>query len=104
MEKLSQAFIPLLDESQVVQVTRELQNIGQRAATKLRQARVFFVGGLDFAPFLHNQLVEYVLTSMLWCWVATNRAMLLLYQKQEQLWERPHLLMVEVNILFIHHK
>jgi len=34
--KLSQAFIPLLDESQLVQVTRELQNLGQRAAMKLR--------------------------------------------------------------------
>jgi len=58
LEKLSQAFIPLLDESQVVQVTRELQNLGQRAALKLRQGRLLFMG-LDFAPFLHDLLVEY---------------------------------------------
>ena len=58
MEKLSQAFIPLLDESQVDQVTRELQNLGQRAAMKLRQGRVLFIG-LDWIGFLHDLLVEY---------------------------------------------
>jgi hypothetical protein len=48
LEKLSQALIPLLDESQVVQVISELENLGQRAATKLRQGRVLFMGGWDY--------------------------------------------------------
>jgi hypothetical protein len=62
LEKLSQAFIPFLDESQVVQVTSELQNLGQSATMKLRQGRVLFMGGLDFAQFSHDLLVQYVLT------------------------------------------
>jgi hypothetical protein len=44
LEKLSQAFIPLLDESQVIQVMAELQNLGQSAQKKLRQGRVHVCG------------------------------------------------------------
>jgi hypothetical protein len=40
LEKLSQAFIPFLDESQVMQVTGELQNIGEGGRMKLRQEGV----------------------------------------------------------------
>jgi hypothetical protein len=40
LEKLSQAFIPVLEESQVIQVMGELQNLGQSARKKLRQERV----------------------------------------------------------------
>jgi len=46
LEKLSQAFIPLLDESQVIQVTGELQNFRQKSRKKLRQERVHALGAL----------------------------------------------------------
>jgi len=100
LEKLSQAFFPLLDESQVVQVTRELQNLGQRAALKLRQGRVLFIG-LDW--ILHHSYMTClfnILTSTVCRWVATNGA-ILSYQKQEMMgcWERPHLLVVDVKII-----
>jgi hypothetical protein len=36
IEKLSQAFIPVLDEPQIIQVMGELQNLGQSARKKLR--------------------------------------------------------------------
>jgi hypothetical protein len=81
LEKLSQAFIPFLDESQVVQVTRELQNLGQGAAMKLRQGRVLFMG----VSVLHHSYMTCllnILTSMVCCWVATNKAMLS-HQKED---------------------
>lgn len=98
MEKLSRAFIPLLDESQIVQVTRELQNLGQRAAMKMRQGKVLFMR-LDFAPFLHDLLIEYF--NFHGTLLGSNQQGNCVVPEagNDVLLERPHLLVVEVNII-----
>jgi uncharacterized protein YdiU (UPF0061 family) len=44
LQKLSEAFIPFLDESQVIQVTTQLQNFGDSVKAKQRQGRAHALG------------------------------------------------------------
>jgi hypothetical protein len=47
LQKLSEAFIPFLDDSQVIQVTTLLQNLGRSVKEKQRQGRVLVMGGYE---------------------------------------------------------
>jgi uncharacterized protein YdiU (UPF0061 family) len=51
LQKLSEAFIPFLDESQVIEVTTQLQNLGHSAKEKQRQGRVHALGGYESVIF-----------------------------------------------------
>jgi uncharacterized protein YdiU (UPF0061 family) len=51
LQKLSEAFTPILDESQVIQVTTLLQNLGHIVKEKQRQGRVFAIGGYESVKF-----------------------------------------------------
>jgi uncharacterized protein YdiU (UPF0061 family) len=50
LQKLSEAFIPFLDESQLIQVATQLQNFGHSAKAKQRQARANALGSAPPPP------------------------------------------------------
>ncbi|KDR11508.1 uncharacterized protein LOC110837010 [Zootermopsis nevadensis] len=64
LKKLSQAFIPLLDESQVIQVMEELQNLGQSTSKKLRSAFRKKLGFLQDIDAADNRLIKLLLQMM----------------------------------------